>query len=101
LKELREFFNKNSSNSIDFWDCPSNNNWPLHSIVDKETKKFNFIPLFLCKLSWDFARKSKCDNILKTWKIMFQVSDARGKQFLNLLDDNLHSIEPSYTKEGL
>jgi len=51
LKKLREFFNKNPANSINFWDCPSNNNWPLHSIVDKETKDFNFIPLFLCKLS--------------------------------------------------
>jgi len=50
LKVLREFFNKNSSNSIEFWDCPSNDNWSLHSAVDKEMKKFNLIPLFPCKL---------------------------------------------------
>ena len=31
----------------------------------------------------------------------FQASDARGKQFLNLFDDDLHPIEPSYTKEDL
>ena len=28
----------------------------------------------------------------------FQVSEGKGKQFLNLLDDNLNAIEPSYTK---
>jgi len=71
LKELREFSNKNSLNSIDFWNCPSNNNWPLYSIVDKETKEFNFTSLFLCKSSWNFERKSKYDDILKTWKITF------------------------------
>jgi len=30
----------------------------------------------------------------------FQVSDAKGRQFLDLLYNNLYSIEPSYTKEG-
>ena len=29
------------------------------------------------------------------------ISDAKGRQFLELLDDNLHPIEPSYSKEGL
>jgi len=51
FKKLREFFNKNPANSINFWNCLSNNNWSLHSIVNKETKDFNFIPLFLCKSS--------------------------------------------------
>ena len=31
----------------------------------------------------------------------FQASDFKGKQFLNLLDDELYPIEPSYTKGGL
>ena len=31
----------------------------------------------------------------------FQVSDGKGKQFLDLVDDNLETIEPSYTKGGL
>ena len=31
---------------------------------------------------------------------MFQVSDGKEKHFLNLVDDNLNSIEPAYTKEG-
>jgi len=31
---------------------------------------------------------------------MFQVSDIRSRQFLDLFDDDLHPIEPSYTKGG-
>ena len=30
----------------------------------------------------------------------FQASDGKGKQFLNLIDNNLEIIEPSYTKGG-
>ena len=30
----------------------------------------------------------------------FQVSDGKGNQFLDLMDDNLETIKPSYTKEG-
>jgi len=36
-RELREFFNKDLINSIEFLNCLSNDNWTLHSIVDKET----------------------------------------------------------------
>ena len=32
---------------------------------------------------------------------MFQASDLKGNQFLDLLDDNNNIIEPSYTKGGL
>ena len=31
---------------------------------------------------------------------MFQASDRKGKQFLDLLDDNFNLVEPSYTKDG-
>jgi len=31
---------------------------------------------------------------------MFQVSNAKGRHFLDLLDNDIHPIEPSYTKEG-
>jgi len=99
-KELREFFNKDLSNSIDFWDCPSNSKWPLHSLVDKETKEFNLTPLFPCKSSWDFDRKNECDDLLKQWKMFFQASDNKGRHFLDLLDDDLCPIEPSYAKGG-
>jgi len=49
LKELRNFFSQNQVNSIEFWKCPSQCNWLLYKAVDKETKLFNPIPLFLCK----------------------------------------------------
>ena len=66
-KDLRSLFNKYSSNSIKFWDCPSNSKWPLHLAVDKETKKFNLTPLLPCKMSWDFDKKNKCDSIIRNW----------------------------------
>ena len=31
----------------------------------------------------------------------FQTLDSKGKQFLNLLDDDSNDIEPSYIKGGL
>ena len=33
--------------------------------------------------------------------MMFQASDGKGRQFLDLVDDNLNIIEPAYTKRGL
>ena len=50
-KDLRSFFNKHPSNFIEFWDCLSNEEWPLHALVDKDMKKFNLTPLFPCKTS--------------------------------------------------
>ena len=32
--------------------------------------------------------------------MMFQASDVKGRQFLKLLNDNLHPIKPSYFKGG-
>jgi len=68
-------------------------------VIDKETKAFNPTPLFPCKTSWNFGKKSESDNILNTWKMTFQVLDLKGKQFLNLLDGDNDIIEPSYIKE--
>jgi len=48
-KDLRVFFNKHSDNSIEFWNCSSDKNWHLYTLVDKDTKKFNHIPLYLFK----------------------------------------------------
>ena len=31
---------------------------------------------------------------------MFQAFNAKGRHFLDLLDNDFHTIEPSYTKEG-
>ena len=100
LTELRKFFLWHQNNSIEFWECPSCLNWSLHKAVDKETKAFNPILLFPSKTSWDFSKKSECNNILNVWKMTFQASDLKGKQFLDLLDDNNNIIEPSYAKGG-
>jgi len=49
-KDLRVFFNSHSNNSIKSCDCPSNEKWQLHALVDKETKKFDLIPLYFSKV---------------------------------------------------
>jgi len=36
-------------------------------MVDKETKKFDLIPLYLNKSSWDFSKKKECDDIIRDW----------------------------------
>jgi len=51
FQDLRTFFNKNSNNTISFWDCPSSDKWPPHLAVDKETKQFKTDPIFPCKSS--------------------------------------------------
>jgi len=63
-------------------------------------KKFNLIPLFPCKTSWDFNKKEESDSIIRQWHMNFQASGLKGKQFLNLLNDDLTDIEPLYTKGG-
>jgi len=99
LKELRAFFNSHSDNSIEFWDCSSNKKWHLHVSVDKETKKFDLIPLYPSKTSWDFNKK-ECNNIIKEWHTTFKTLHLKGKNFLNLLNNNLSDIKPSYIKGG-
>jgi len=94
--KLRKFFLLSSSNSIKFWECPSWCSWPLHKAVDRETKRFCHIPLFPCKLSWDFSKKSECDNIIKNWKMTFQASDLKGRHFLDLINNDDNLIKPSY-----
>jgi len=98
--ELREFFSKDSMNCIEFWDCPSKQQWALHQMVDKETKNLVSISSFSCKSSWDFCKRSECNSILLQWKMTFQASDLRGSNFLDLLDDDSYPIKPSYSKGG-
>ena len=101
LSDLHNFFKCHKNNSIEFWECSSCLKWYLHKEVNKETKTFNLTPLYLCKMSWDFSKKSKSDDILKVWKMMFQALNLKENQFLDLLDDNNNIIEPSYVKGGL
>ena len=58
------------------------------------------MPSFPSKISWEFCKKSDSDKPIKLWKMMFQASDGKGKNFLELLDDNLNVVEPSYIKRG-
>jgi len=100
LSDLHKFFICYRNNSIKFWECPSCLKWHLHNEVNKESKTFNPIPLFPSKISWDFSKKSESNDILKVWKMMFQASNLKGNQFLDLLDDDNNTIELSYVKGG-
>jgi len=100
LGDLYHFFSKNPNNSIEFSECSSCLDWHLHKAVNIETKVFNPTPAYPCKTLWDYSKKLECDNISNIWKMMFQASDGKGKQFLDLLDDNSNTIEPSYVKGG-
>jgi len=101
LKVLQFFFLCYQDNSIKFWKCSSQSNWVLYKTIDKETKSFNPIPLFLCKILWDFNKKRKYNNISNRWKMTFQTSDLKESQFFNLLDSDDNIIEPSYIKGGV
>jgi len=49
--ELRKFFSKDSQNCIEFWNCPSNQHWALHQMVNNKTKNMVSTPSFLYKYS--------------------------------------------------
>ena len=100
LSELRYFFILNPNNSIEFWECPSHLKWRFHHNVDKNSKSFNPLPTYPCKIFWDFCKKTDSDDIINQWKMTFQASDRKGNHFLDLLDDNFNIIEPSYMKGG-
>jgi len=100
LRELRDFFNSNPDNSIEFWEYQSHLKWRLHHDVNKDSKSFHPIPFYPCKISWDFCKKTDSDDIINQWKMTFQASDRKGKHFLDLLDDDFNTIKPSYIKGG-
>ena len=100
LSKLRHFFNKNHENSIEFWECPSRLKWRFHKDIDKDSKSFNPIPSYPCKISWDYCKKSDSDDIINQWKMTFQALYGKGKHFMDLLDNNFNTIEPAYTKGG-
>ena len=92
------FFNSNHDNSIEFWECPSHLKWRFHHDVDKDSKLFHLMSAYPCRISWDYCKKTDSDNIISQWKMTFQALDGKGKHFLDLLDDDFNTIEPSYTK---
>jgi len=100
LNNLCQFFTRNQSNLIEFWECPSQLDWNLHKAIDRDAKSFNPLPTFPSKMSWDYCKNINCDNIINTWKMTFQASDGKEWQFIDLVDSNFNVIEPSYTKGG-
>jgi len=52
------------------------------------------------QMQWDFNKKSKCNDVIKTCKMTFQALDSKEKHFLDLVDSNDNPIEPLYTREG-
>jgi len=100
LSELHRFFAISQENSIEFWKCPSHLNWRLHKAIDKDSKSFNPLPIYPCKISWDYCKKINSNNIIKQWKMSFQASDGKKRHFLELVNNDLKDIKPSYTKGG-
>ena len=100
LNNLWNFFIANDSNSIEFWECPSRLKWRFHHEVDKDSKSFVVMPSYPSKISWEFCKKSDSDELIKLWKMMFQASEGKGKNFLELLDSDLNVVELSYAKGG-
>ena len=58
-KDLGLFLKKYLSNTIEFWNCSSDKEWPLHLSMNNDMKKFNLILLFPCKNSWDFNKNER------------------------------------------
>ena len=96
--ELRNFFDTSCNNTIEFWECPSCCEWSLHRAINKEIKIFSLKPCYPCKTSWNFSKKRECNDILNIWKMTFQASDKKGHHFLDLLDNDNKSLEPTYFK---
>jgi len=90
------FFNQYLNNSIEFLNCPSSENWHLHVVVNKKTKNFNLIPLYPYKTLWNFNKKEDSNNIINE---CFNISDLKGRNFLNLLNNDYTDIISSYTKK--
>ena len=71
LSNLYQFFTKSQSNSIEFWEYPSQLNWNLHKVVDIDSKLFKPLFIFSSKTLQDYYKKVNCDNIINTWKMTF------------------------------
>ena len=45
-----------------------------------------------------FQQKLESNNIINTWKVIFQASDLKGRNFLELVDSDNITLEPTYCK---
>jgi len=69
-------------------------------VVVTDSKSFVVTPSYPSKISWEFCKKSDSDELIKLWKMTFQASEGKSKNFLELLDNDLNVVEPSYAKGG-
>ena len=97
---LRAFFKKNPANSIHFWNCSSDNRWPLHHKVDTQTKSLQLPIQHPNKEFWDYCQKSECNDLISTWQMFFENSLYKENNFLDTYDNDDHIILPTYTKGG-
>ena len=99
-EKIQSFLSKDGRNSIHFWHCPNELEWPRHTLVDKETKSSHTPPILLEKNSFLFSKKKECDFILKSWQQSFKNSKKKGQLFLEFEDDNEKVLKPTYSKGG-
>ena len=72
----------------------------LSFLKKKLLKKLTLLSCFPSQTSWDFSKKEESNGIIKNWQMTFQALDSKGTHFLELLDDNLNIIKPTYVKGG-
>ena len=71
-KSLRAFFNRDPTNSIQFWDCPSDDRWPLHRQADRQAKSHRIPIQYPNRESWELSRRNECEDIIKEWQMFFE-----------------------------
>jgi len=74
----------------------------MGSLPDSQQRnqKHRFYSNVPMQIFLEFLQKSECDSILSQWKMTFQASNSKERNFLNLLSDNLLPIEPLCSKGG-
>ena len=55
-------------------------------------------PFYLANYHMSLVKKEECNSIVKKWQIYFQVSNYKGKYFLDLNDNNNQPIHSTYSK---
>ena len=46
------------------------------------------------------SKKEECDSIIQNWQMIFQASDYKGNNFLDLLNNDYLPTKPTYMKGG-
>ena len=82
---LWPFFNRNNSNKIEFWDCPSKARWHLHAIVDDDAKS-TIMPSTPSQFTLLDALRDKSRKACTDWWVTtFNHGHDKGQQFLQLI----------------